>query len=140
MNNNILNNSVPKGTYNHMFMQSIFAGFAGLIISFVIICITSIILYYNPLAAEKVMWITILNKYLCAIFAAIIACAKRKSKGFIRGMMGAATFIVFGSILFYSFSSNQLSMSNIFMDIVICSVLGVFAGAITVNFNCRKRK
>lgn len=140
MNKDLINTHQSPNSIKAICLQSLFAGVIGVIIAFVLVCITSIYLLINPLAVETVAWIAILSKYLCAIIAACIACAKRETKGYIRGVAGSVTFVLMGGVLFCSFSSGGFSGTVFLYDIMICSIIGVLAGAFTVNFNAKRKK
>ena len=139
MNKDIINTQDSQSSIKTIFVQSLFGGVSGLILAFFTLCIVSAFLFVNPLSIETVSIISISTKYLCAVTAAFIACAKRNSKGYLRGLLGALSFVLIGGLFFSLFSSDGLNTSTLLYDILICSVLGILTGAVTVNFNAKKK-
>jgi len=140
MNKDITNTQGNTDSLKSIFTQSLAAGIAGLILAFFLLCVISLFLYINPLNYETVAIVSMSAKYFCAIVVAFIACARRRNKGYLRGLSGVLIFMLLGGLLFSLFSPNGFDGSVFLYDLLICSVLGILTGAVAVNFNTKKKR
>lgn len=140
MNKDITKIQSDTESIRGVFIQSFFAGSVSIVLSFILLLIIAAYLYINPISVERITIFSYSAKYVCAAVAAAIACINRKTKGYLRGLLSSLCFVLLGGLLFGLISPNGFSSRVFLYDLIICSVLGILTGAVTVNFNSRKRK